>query len=113
MEKEKKPFNKQEYDNDYIKNNYDRLNFVMPKGTKDRINQKAAEHGTSASEYLRKIILEALEGGMVQGKINVPDLAAYARSAKMTEEEYIIQAVKEKMQRQDNDFTEEVTRVKE
>ena len=85
----------------------------MPKGTKDKINSIAASQGLSASEYLRKIISVAVESGINQNKINIPDLAAYARSAKMTEEEYILQAVKEKMQRQDNDFVEEVTRIKE
>lgn len=112
MEETKKPFNKQEYDNKYIKNNYDRLNFVMPKGTKDRINQKAREEGTNASEYLRKVILDSLEASTERSKINIPDLAAYARSAKLTEEEYIKAAVLEKMQKQDAEYTEDVTRVK-
>ena len=42
--------------------------------------------------------------------IDIPDIAAYARSAGMTEEEYIKSAVLEKMKRQDEEYQEEITR---
>lgn len=37
MEKKKEKFDKKKYDNEYIKNNKDRINFVMPKGRKTKI----------------------------------------------------------------------------
>ena len=73
--KGKEPFNKIEYNNEYIKNNKDRINFVMPKGTKDEIK-------------------------------------AYAKSAGMSASEWINEAIKEKMQRQDESFIERVTNEK-
>jgi predicted DNA binding CopG/RHH family protein len=39
----------------------DRINFVMPKGTKERIEQAAQEAGISKSEWLRKVIEESLK----------------------------------------------------
>ena len=57
---DKKKFNKQEYDNAYIRDHKDRLNFVMPKGTKERIQQAAAAAGISSSEWIRRTILEKL-----------------------------------------------------
>ena len=38
MEEKKENFKKVEYDNKYIKENKDRINFVMPKGRKNDIN---------------------------------------------------------------------------
>lgn len=57
---DKKKFNKQEYDNAYIRDHKDRLNFVMPKGTKERIQQAAAAAGLSAAEWIREAITEKL-----------------------------------------------------
>lgn len=55
-----KKFNKQEYDNIYIKENKDRLNFIMEKGTRDRINQAAKALNISASEFVRQAIEEKI-----------------------------------------------------
>lgn len=57
---EKKKFNKQDYDNQYLKNNKDQIHFVMDKGTKDRINEAAKKEGVSASEICRQAIEEKL-----------------------------------------------------
>lgn len=46
--------------------NQERLSFVMPKGTKARINQAAAAQGISAGEYVRQAIIEKLEGPPAQ-----------------------------------------------
>lgn len=53
-------FNKQDYDNTFIKNNYDRINFVMPKGTKDQIKEAAEKLGIKPSEFIRQAISEKL-----------------------------------------------------
>ena len=52
---------KQNYDNEYIKNNKDRINFVMDKGTKERIMKAAARINISKSEFLRQAINEKLD----------------------------------------------------
>lgn len=63
MEKEK--FNKQKYDNEYIKKNKDRINFVMEKGTRDRIGAAAQLQGISAAEFLRRAIEKELKNSGV------------------------------------------------
>ena len=55
-----KKFNKINYDNEYIKNNKDRINFVMERGTKDRIKLGAAKLGMSSSQFVREAIEEKL-----------------------------------------------------
>ncbi len=55
-----KKFNKQEYDNKYIKENKDRINFLMEKGTKEKINLAAKALNISASEFVRQAIEEKL-----------------------------------------------------
>ena len=52
----------------YIKKQ-DRLNFVMPAGTKDRINKAAAAEGVTASEFVRRAIFARLEGGEDPGTV--------------------------------------------
>ena len=56
MAEEKKKFNKQAYDNQFIKENYDRINLTMPKGTKERIKEAAAVRGMSNAEFIRACI---------------------------------------------------------
>ena len=57
---EKKKFNKQDYDNRYIKEHKDRINFLMDKGTKDRIKLAADKTGQNSSEFIREAIEEKL-----------------------------------------------------
>ena len=60
METEKKKFNKTSYDNQYIKEKKDRINFLMDKGTKDRIKLAADKAGTTPSEFIRTAIEKEL-----------------------------------------------------
>ena len=53
--------NKQNYDNKYIAEKFDRLNFVMPKGTKEKIQAAAEREGVKSSEWVRRAIMEKLE----------------------------------------------------
>lgn len=46
--------------NKWIKENSDRINFIMPKGTKEKIQQAAAAAGLSAAEWIREAITEKL-----------------------------------------------------
>ena len=57
----KEKFDFQKYNNDYKKLNYDRLNFVMPKGTKEKIQAAASREGISNAEWIRQAIAEKLE----------------------------------------------------
>lgn len=55
-DEKKKKFNKQDYDNAYIRDNKDRINFLMPKGYKARIKTAADAAGISAAEWIRQAI---------------------------------------------------------
>ena len=63
---------KQNYDNQYIKNNKDRINFVMDKGTKDRIKLGADKLGQTSSEFIREAIEEKLFKLGIEKKIFIP-----------------------------------------
>ena len=47
--------------NAWIKENADRINFMMPKGTKDRIKAAAEKLGQKPSEFIREAIEEKLK----------------------------------------------------
>lgn len=49
-------FNQIAYQNEYIKEKYDRINLTVPKGEKERIKAKAAAQGMSVNEYINKLI---------------------------------------------------------
>mgnify|MGYP001480103111 FL=1 len=43
-------FNQISYQNEYIKEKYDRINLTVPKGRKEEIKKKAAAAGQSVNE---------------------------------------------------------------
>ena len=45
----------------YMKNNYDRINLVMPKGKKEVIQAHAAQRGESVNAYINRAIDEAMQ----------------------------------------------------
>lgn len=47
--------------NRWIKENADRINFMMPKGTKERIKDAAEMVGLSMSEWINRAIEEKLQ----------------------------------------------------
>lgn len=49
-------FNQISYQNDYIKEKYDRINLTVPKGRKEEIKKKAAAAGKSVNEYINSLI---------------------------------------------------------
>lgn len=49
-------FNQIAYQNDYIKEKYDRINLTVPKGRKEEIKKKAATVGKSVNEYINSLI---------------------------------------------------------
>lgn len=53
-------FNQIAYQNNFIKEKYDRINLTVPKGRKEEIKRKAVEQGLSVNEYINRL-LEAVE----------------------------------------------------
>lgn len=49
-------FNQISYQNEYIKEKYDRINLTVPKGRKEEIKKKAAAAGQSVNEYINALI---------------------------------------------------------
>ena len=70
---EKKKFNKQDYDNKYIKEHKDRINFLMDKGTKDRIKLAADKKGQTSSEFIREAIEKALFDAGIEKTVVLKD----------------------------------------
>lgn len=94
----------------YNKKTYQQVNFrVKASGfpTKEDIEESAKNDNMSLNSWLVNAVVEKMNGGHSLG---IKDIAAYARSAGMTEEEYVKSAVLEKMQRQDEEYQEEITR---
>ena len=53
-------FNQFAYQNEYIKEKYDRINLTLPKGRKEEIKKAAAAEGKSVNEYINSLIDEKL-----------------------------------------------------
>ena len=70
---DKKKFKKSTYDNQYIKDHKDRINFMMEKGTKDRIKLGADKLGQTSSEFIREAIEEKLYKLGIEKNIVVAD----------------------------------------
>lgn len=68
MNNKEKSFNKADYDNNYIKNNYDRINLLFKKGTKDKLNKHIKDYGyKSVSSFVNDAVNEKIArdlGGM-------------------------------------------------
>lgn len=55
--------NRTAYKNRHIKEHYDRINLVIPKGEKDRIKKICSEIGASVNEYLYMLVCNDLADG--------------------------------------------------
>ena len=60
MAEKTKEFNQIKYQNEYNKQNYDRFQFMAPKGTKDLVKEVAKASGQSVSEYILHAIRERM-----------------------------------------------------
>lgn len=49
--------------NRHIKEHYDRINFIIPKGEKDRIKKICSKIGASVNEYLYMLVCNDLVDG--------------------------------------------------
>lgn len=59
--------------NTWLKENKDRINFLMDKGTKDRIKLAADKLGQTSSEFIREAIEEKLYKCGFEKKISIED----------------------------------------
>ena len=61
MNNKEKSFSKADYDNNYIKNNYDRINLLFKKGTKDKLNKHIKDYGyKSVSSFVNDAVNEKI-----------------------------------------------------
>ena len=96
--------------NRYVEKTYDKFTFRLPKGNRKKLKEIADQkHGGSINAFLTEAVQDKIKGGYL---VSVPDLEAYAKSAGLDPEDYILEAVKEKMKKQDETFTESIKRVK-
>jgi predicted DNA binding CopG/RHH family protein len=51
-----KEFNQIEYQNRYMKEKYDRIGLMVPKGRKEKIKEQAASRGMSVNQYINRLI---------------------------------------------------------
>lgn len=56
-----KTFNKSEYDNNYVRNNYDRISVTVPKGLKAQLQAHAEHRRESLNGFIQRAIREAVE----------------------------------------------------
>ena len=100
MEKENKNSkSKISANNRYVEKAYDKFTFRLPKGNREKLQEIAQKkYGGSINAFLTDAVIDKLKGGYL---VSIPDLAAYAKSAGLDPEDYILEAVKEKMKKQD------------
>lgn len=91
----------------YNKKVYEMISIRVHKGYRDRIKQAADERGISVAQ----LICDSLDNKITMPgvSVDIKDLDAYSRSAHMTPEEYVKQAVREKMEKQDKEFMDDIT----
>lgn len=60
---EQKRFNQIEYQNNYKREKYDKIEVIVPKGEKEHIKAAAKEAGLSVSAYIYKAVQETMNSG--------------------------------------------------
>ena len=46
------------YKNEFIQNNYDRINLTVPKGVKEKMKERAEVQGMSVNSYIYSLVLK-------------------------------------------------------
>lgn len=67
---EKKPYEKISYNREYNEQNYDRVNFTVPKGKREIIKSAAARRGISTNAYITMAVDALLQ---LDGLPTTPD----------------------------------------
>ena len=65
---EKGKFNKTEYKNQFIAENYDRVNLIVPKGKKELVKNHAEAQGESTNAFINRAIDETIARDNAQQK---------------------------------------------
>ena len=55
-----KKFNQIQYQNDYIRERYDRIIFLVPKGEKEALKETAQSLGMSMNEFIRSAVKDKM-----------------------------------------------------
>ena len=50
------------YKNEFIQNNYDRINLTVPKGVKEKMKSKADSLGLSVNSYILSLVARDIPG---------------------------------------------------
>lgn len=61
MPNNEKKFDQIAYQNQFIKEKYDRINLTVPKGEKAVIKERASAAGQSVNEYINQAIRQRIE----------------------------------------------------
>ncbi|MGM9578755.1 MAG: hypothetical protein ACI3VS_05155 [Evtepia sp.] len=61
------------YNNEYIKQTYDRINLTVPKGQKDTIQAHAAARGESVNGFINRAISETIEREQAEMNETTPE----------------------------------------
>ncbi len=68
-------FNKKKYDQQYAKDNYDRVLFNVKKGDKEIIVSRAKEKGYSTiADYIKSLVYEDIKSSQATKNINVQNV---------------------------------------
>ena len=65
---EEKQFDPVKYKNEYRAKKYDNISFSFKPGTREMIQEHAAKHGQSATEFVYQAILERIKGNQSANK---------------------------------------------
>ena len=61
------------YNNEFIKQTYDRINLTVPKGQKEAIQAHAATRGESVNGFINRVISEAIEREQAEMNETTPE----------------------------------------
>lgn len=61
------------YNNEFIKQTYDRINLTVPKGQKEAIQAHAATRGESVNGFINRVISEAIEREQAETNETTPE----------------------------------------
>lgn len=67
------PFDQVKYQNDYIRENYDRISLAFPKGEKAAIKEAARKEGVSMSEYILAAVAEKMGRKNKADRLSIDD----------------------------------------
>lgn len=82
MKRKVEPFDQVKYQNDYIRENYDRISLAFPKGEKAAIKEAARKEGISMSEYILAAVAEKMGRKNKVNRLPIDDIRDNAKKAR-------------------------------